>query len=150
MFWIALERILLTIWVGAIWTVGFFVVPTLFTVMENRHAAGDVAARLFSHLNIIGLIAGGILLIVWLFKTATPWQRNAGIWILVAMLAITLIMEFVVAPQLMQLRLVAGDELVSDTPLRQSFAKLHVTSSVLFSINGVLGLILVVRPVLRN
>lgn len=60
---LSLERILLTIWVGALWAIGFLVAPTLFAMLPDRVAAGTVAGRLFGYVDLIGLACGSILLL---------------------------------------------------------------------------------------
>ena len=40
------EKILLTIWVGAMWSVGYIVAPVLFQMLD-KPVAGNVAGQLF-------------------------------------------------------------------------------------------------------
>ncbi len=140
-----LERILITFWVGAIWVVGYVVAPTLFAMLE-RSVAGDVAGRLFSYVSMIGFICGGLLLcFALLLDRPLGWLRCWNIWILAAMLTITIFSEYVVSPQLAELRLAAGGELIPNTPLQRRFAKLHGVSGTLFVVNSLLALVLLVR-----
>ena len=39
----SLERILLTLWVGSLWVVGFVVAPVLFAELDDRALAGSTA-----------------------------------------------------------------------------------------------------------
>jgi MFS family permease len=141
-----LERILITFWVGAMWVVGYVVAPTLFAMLE-RSVAGDVAGRLFGYVSMIGFICGGLLLFLALFldRRRPGWLRSWNIWILAAMLSITIFNELLVSSQLAELRLAAGGEWVPDTPLQRRFAKLHGVASALFVVNSLLGLVLLVR-----
>ena len=57
------ERILLTVWVGGMWTVGYVVAPTLFAMLDDRSLAGSIAGRLFTVMSYVGLVSGGLLLL---------------------------------------------------------------------------------------
>ena len=62
-----LERILLTLWVGGLWVIGFVVAPTLFATLPETSMAGTVAGSLFTSISRIGLLCGSaLLLLVWL------------------------------------------------------------------------------------
>ena len=56
------ERLLLTVWIGGMWTVGYLVAPTLFAMLEDKALAGTIAGRLFSVMSYVGLCCGGLLL----------------------------------------------------------------------------------------
>ena len=58
---LASERILLTLWVGGMWTIGYLVAPVLFGTLNDRQLAGDLAGFLFKIIGIIGLVSGVIL-----------------------------------------------------------------------------------------
>lgn len=140
-----LERLLITFWVGAIWVVGYVVAPTLFAMLE-RSVAGDIAGRLFGYVSMIGFTCGGTLLLLVLSLDRRPgWLRCVNVWILAAMLTITLFSEYVVSPQLVESRIAAGGEWDANILLQRRFAILHGVSSTLFVVNSVLGLVLVVR-----
>jgi len=134
----ALERILLTLWVGGLWVSGFIVAPLLFALLEERALAGTLAGTLFSVMSYLGLCcASALLAIQWLRNQPhrfTGWRPVT----LAAMLLLVLTGEFVLAPMIAQLR-AAG--LTEST----RFGQLHGLASVLFVINCVLGMILVAR-----
>lgn len=134
----ALERILLTLWVGGLWVSGFIVAPLLFALLEERALAGTLAGTLFSVMSYLGLCcASALLAIHWLRNRPhrfTGWRPVT----LAAMLLLVLTGEFVLAPMIAQLR--AGGLTES-----ARFGQLHGLASVLFVINCVLGLILVAR-----
>jgi len=143
---LALERVLITLWVGSIWVVGYVVAPTLFSMPESRQLAGDIAGRLFGYVNQIGLVCGGILLVLMWFHLLSGWLRSWRLWVLVAMLGITAIGEYFILPKMTVLKLAAGGEFLPGSPLHQQFATLHGVSSALFVVNSVFGLLLVVWP----
>ncbi|MHB8562653.1 MAG: DUF4149 domain-containing protein, partial [Acidiferrobacteraceae bacterium] len=56
-----LERVVLTLWVGGMWSVGYLVAPVLFSMLDSKTVAGNIAGRLFSYLGMAGLVCGGFL-----------------------------------------------------------------------------------------
>jgi hypothetical protein len=132
----ALERTLLTFWVGGMWTAGFVVAPLLFAGLDDRALAGTLAGAVFGVMSTAGLACGaGLLVVDWLMRGQRrffAWQT----WVLVTMLVLTVLGKFVLAPWIAQLR-VAG--------LTESarFARAHGLASGVFVVNSLLGLVLV-------
>lgn len=133
----ALERILLTLWVGSLWVTGFMVAPVLFAVLEDRALAGTVAGELFSITAYIGLVTGGILLAL---NAANYRTLNWRGLLLAGMLLLSVIGQFVLTPMIAGLR----EQGLSGSP---RFGQLHGMASVLFIITSLCGLLLVAaRP----
>ena len=44
----SLFRVLLVLWAGSLWSVAFWVAPTLFFAQSDRHLAGMLAGRMFT------------------------------------------------------------------------------------------------------
>ena len=82
------ENILLTLWVGAIWAIGYIAAPTLFAMLDDRALAGVLAGRLFSIVSYLGLVCGGLLLIGQILHGTAGWRRNWRLWLIVAMLGL--------------------------------------------------------------
>ena len=138
------ERILLTIWVGGMWTVGYLVAPTLFTALDDRVLAGTIAGHLFSVMSYVGLASGGLLLLSLAMTSGKQLFQQWRGPVMVGMLAIICIGQFVLQPQMAALR----DAGLSGTNA-SAFARLHGTAQVLFLIASLGGLALVmfgVRP----
>jgi len=135
------ERILLTLWIGGMWTVGYIVAPTLFAMVADRDLAGNVAGQLFSIMSYIGLLAVGILLSGQFYRARAAWRQNWRFWVLLVMLLIIVIGEFYLQPLMAELKQ-AGLPEGSDTA--RQFGQLHGVASALFVINSLLGLGLVV------
>jgi len=134
------ERILLTLWVGGMWTVGYVVAPTLFGVLEDRQVAGFIAGHLFTTMSYIGLVCGGLLLSGSLYKVGLKHKTN---FILVLMLVLIAVGQFVLQPMMAELK---AQGLVEGSVAAANFGKLHGASSVLFMITSIAGLILVIKP----
>ena len=129
----ALERILLTLWVGSLWVVGFIVAPVLFTELNDRALAGSTAGTLFTVTSYIGLASGSVLL---LLNAVVRKRSNWRALVLLGMLSLIVIGQFVITPMVADLRLQG----LTDTP---RFGQLHGVASVLFLLTSVLGLVLV-------
>ena len=136
--WSGLERVLLALWVGALWTVGFVVAPVLFAELD-RHTAGTIAGVLFRYLNFAGLCIGAFLLLR--NRLAARSAFDAPGLLLVLMLVSILINEFGFAPEIAALR-EAGFTAGSEAATR--FGRLHAAASVLYLVNALFGLTLLV------
>ena len=129
----ALERILLTLWVGSLWVTGFVVAPLLFAELADRTLAGSTAGTLFTLTSYIGLVCGGVLL---LLNVALQKRMNWRALTITAMLLLIVIGQFVITPMVAELRLQGLTE-------SARFGQLHGVASVLFLLTSVLGLLLV-------
>jgi len=131
-----LERILLTLWVGGLWVVGFVVAPTLFAKLPDTATAGSVAGSLFTSMSRIGLCcAAGLLIVGWLQRTchARRWQ----LLVITIMVCLVVLGEYVLAPMIAELR--ATGQVASPR-----FGQMHGLASGVYLINCVLGLALLV------
>jgi hypothetical protein len=132
------ERILLTLWVGGLWSIGFIVAPALFANLDDRALAGTLAGTLFEIIAWIGLLCGALLLLG--NQLRYPARRiNWRMLVLLAMLSLVVIGQFVIAPLVADLR-VAGE---TDSSM---FARLHGLAAALYLLNCLLGLVLVIAP----
>ena len=131
------EKILLTIWVGGMWSIGYVVVPVLFKMLD-KSMAGNVAAQLFTIMSYIGILAATVLIINILANSGFN-SRHWQLWTIIFMLLIIIIGQFVIQPMMAELK-AAG---IQESNAAQ-FAKLHGTASVLFLINSLAGLVLVI------
>ena len=130
------ERVLLTFWVGSLWTIGYVVAPTLFQLLEDRALAGMIAGRLFTIESYIGLLCGGLLLLAAMVLAPAGKRLNARVSVLAAMLIVIVIGEFVLRPMMAELKSEGASQ-------SKDFFRLHGVSSVLYLINSLLGLLLV-------
>ena len=136
------------LWVGSFITIGFLVVPVLFSSLGDRQVAGVVAANLFKSTAYIGVFISMILMVManHLVRHGKSQYRLTR-WILLGMLACTVGAAFILIPWMNSLR---DQALYLGLSVREStnavlFNRLHGTSSVLFMTQAILGLILVWR-----
>ena len=131
------ERILLTLWVGGMWTVGYIVAPVLFKTLDDRILAGNLAGQMFTVMSYIGLFCATFLIISQLMQSFT--MNNWRLWTLVVMLAIVIIGQCFLQPMMAELK-AAGLE--GETV--KQFGRLHGVASILFLVNSIAGLTLVI------
>ena len=132
-YFLAIERILLTLWMGSLWAVGFLVAPALFALLDDRALAGTIAGNLFTKVGYIGLVCGsGLLLLQWLLKRAVGWR----LWALVSMLVLVAVIQFGLAPMLAELR-------AQGLSGSARFGQLHGLTGVLYLVTSMLGMALV-------
>ena len=136
--WLIGERVLLTLWVGSLWTIGYIVAPVLFKMLD-RVTAGNVAGQLFTIVSYIGLVTVIVLLLAAILRAGMRVLQQWRIRLLLLMLFIILVGQFGLQPMMVELK-AAG---LQGGQARQ-FATLHGVASVLYLINSLLGLALVV------
>ena len=129
-----LERILLTLWIGGLWVIGFVVAPTLFGKIPDTGIAGTVAGSLFTSISRIGLLCGsGLLILAWLQGACARRRREMAI--IVLMFVLILAGEYVLAPMIAELR--TAGQVGSER-----FGQLHGLATVVYGVNCLLGLVL--------
>ncbi len=144
-------QLALTLWVGALWVVGYLVAPTLFAMIDERSLAGNVAGRLFASVGWVGVSCAAYMLLFLAFRQGWAAFRGGVFWLVVLMLGLSLAMLFGIQPLMAQLKAEAWPREVMDSVLRDRFATWHGVSSVLYLVQSVLGLLLLAaaRRVLR-
>ena len=118
------ERLIQTPWVGAIWTTGYIVAPSLFEHLDSRATAGRVAGELFTVVTWLSMICGGLLLVA-MVRLAGGRQRRLRATLIVSVMSLLAIGEWLVRPMMEAARLPDG------TP-GEGFAALHGVSAVLY------------------
>jgi len=138
-----LHWLAVTVWVGALWTIGLLVVPTLFQFVPDQVLFGSLAGRLFTYTALLGIGCGAYLLLFRLVRFGSHALRHAFFWVALVMLVLTLVGQFGVQPILEGLRQQAFPRQVAETVLRARFATWHGVASVLYVVECALGIALV-------
>lgn len=146
----ALERMLGTAWVGAMWSIGYLAVPVLFSSLDNRMLAGSLAGQMFSIVSYLGLGCGLLLIALMRYRNPAQWLDMRA-YLILFMLLLVVVGEFILQPMMAELKrlgLIVGSEQA------HRFAVLHGIASVLYLVNSLAGLILVSgwskRPTIRG
>lgn len=144
------QRILLTLWVGALWAIGYIAVPVLFSVIFDRFVAGGIAGKMFTAVNYLGLVCGVLLLVSVIYQAGAEWRRHWQAWALVAMLVLIVAMEFVLQPLMQGLKMANPQGFTPGTPDAARFGMVHGISSLLYLSTSLMGLALVAFGLGRN
>ena len=134
------ERILLSLWVGALWSIGYLAVPTLFASLDDRMLAGMLAGKMFTGVSFIGLGCGSALLVSFWMQSVKPLKERR-LQLLIAMLLLVLLGEFFLQPQMAALK---AQGLVEGSGAAAHFGVLHGIASLLYLANSLIGLALLV------
>ncbi len=95
------------VWIAALWwgsltTLGFGVVPLLFSLLPSKSLAGSTAAGLFGVQAIVSVLLGAALLIASSLRHAATYRAGAQAargFVLAGML-LALLVEFAIAPRI--------------------------------------------------
>ncbi len=139
-----LYGISVTLWVGSLWAIGYLAAPTLFQVLPDRTLAGELAGRLFALVAWTGLGCAAYLLAFLIARRGWRAFASLPLWIVVAMLSMTLAGQFGIQPLLAQLKADALPREVMASVLRNRFATWHGIASALYLVQSLFGAALVV------
>lgn len=144
----ALYDILLTLWVGGLWAIGYLAVPILFAELSDRMLAGRLAGEMFRWIGGLGFVAGGYLVLFLFLRQRWAVLRSASFWLVFFMLAITAVQQLGIQPLMNALKAEAGPLPVMTSALRDRFALWHGVSSSLYLVLSLcgLGLLILKRP----
>lgn len=140
----AASVLLVTIWVGSIWSIGYLVAPTLFATLSDRVLAGTIAGSLFRVGALVSLLCGGALLGLFWFDRNHPSRRTL-LRLVAAMLICVLVVYVGLQPLMAALREAAGPGGVMDGPSRTQFGILHGVSSLIYLVQSGLAVVLVFK-----
>jgi hypothetical protein len=136
---------ILGLWLGAMAFFSFVVAPSAFAVLQQQQLAGALVSRTLGALEIIGIIAGAILIALLFFSRE---RDRAFLYELIALALMTvsmLVSHFVVSRRMHDLRMSLGEiaQLAANDPARVEFDRLHQYSVWLmgFDILGAIALI---------
>ena len=136
-----IQLIVLTLWVGGLWTVGYLVAPVLFHLLQNPQLAGQIAGELFTLMSWFGLASVLVLTVIYSFLDREKW-RFLVLFLMAALIATNLLY---LTPEIAGLRDMAGGAIEKGTEIHNRFAILHGIASGLYLLVSLLGLLLVIR-----
>ncbi len=140
-----LRLLLVTVWAGSLWTVGYLAAPTLFATLPDRVLAGTAAGSLFRVEAWLSIACG--LLLLCLYAVARELeQRRTLMRLTAAMLACTLLGYFGLQPFMAEIReAAAANGGVMDAAMRSRFGMLHGVASVIYLLQSLLAVALVLK-----
>ena len=136
---------ILGLWLGAMAFFSFVVAPSAFAVLQQQQLAGALVSRTLGALEIIGMIAGALLIAILFISRE---RDRAFLYELIALALMTvsmLVSHFAVSRRMHDLRMSLGEiaQLAANDPARVEFDRLHQYSVWLmgFDILGAIALI---------
>ena len=140
-----LRALLVTAWVGSLWTVGYLAAPTLFATLADRALAGTIAGSLFRVEAWVSVVCGLSLLLLLLADRGFA-KRSACIVLVVLMLVCLSVGYFGLQPLMAALKQTAmTNGGVMTEAARARFGMLHGVAGVIYLVESVLGLMLVLK-----
>lgn len=134
-----------TAWIGALWAVGYLAVPVLFYAQPDKQLAGMLAGQMFVKSGYLGLICSLYLLGYFLYQQGRSAWCTGVFRLVAAMLFISLIIQFGIAPAMNDLKAQALPLDITKSELYGKFKMLHGISSIAYLIESLLGLIFIVK-----
>lgn len=139
-----LTLLAVTLWVGALWSIGFIAVPALFAMIPDRMLAGEIAGRLFQFVGWVGFGAGAWIVLHALATLGSGALRNRIFGVVVLMLVAGAAVQFQVQPGMARMKAEVRPLDVMESPRAQDFQRAHRISTGLYVLQCVLGIVLVV------
>lgn len=141
-----LALIAITLWVGALWAIGYLAAPVLFSALADKSTAGMLAGKMFTIVAYIGMACGFYLLIHRLAGFGSGVLKQGVFWATLVMLLLAIAGHFGIQPILESLKNQALPKEVMESMFRDRFERWHGVSSIVYLIQSLLGLVLVLAP----
>jgi hypothetical protein len=143
--WFAkLALIIITMWVGALWTTGA-VAYVLFNTLPDSQLAGQLAGKFFSYVSYLGLFSAFYLLLQRLLTYGTSSLKQSYFWAVFVMLLLVLASHFGIQPILAQLKMDALPSDVMQSVFANRFRTWHGVASIGYLVECLLGIVVVLR-----
>lgn len=139
-----LSLIIITLWVGALWTTGISAY-VLFDSLQDKQMAGMLAGKLFNVVTYIGLGSAFYLLIQRLLQYGTAALKQAFFWAAFVMLLLVLAGHFGIQPILESLKSQALPADVMQSVFADRFRNWHGVASMAYLFECLLALVLVLK-----
>lgn len=137
--------LLVTLWAGSLWAIGYLAAPLLFATLPDRLLAGTIAGSLFRAGAWLSVACAILLLLLFRADTHLPSRRTCT-RIVLGMLLCVLIGYFALQPLMTEIRVVAAQTGgVMDETLRFRFGILHGAASLFYLVQSMLAALLVIK-----
>jgi hypothetical protein len=137
--------LIVTLWAGSLWTVGYLVAPILFATLSDRALAGTIAGSVFHVEAWLSVFCAAVLIVLWILAENNGGPvRKRFLWLVIGMLACTLVGYFGLHPFMAALRETASADGM-DAAASTRFGILHGISSVFYLIQSLLAVVLVMK-----
>ncbi len=140
----------ITAWVGGLWAIGYIAVSILFRAQPDKQLAGMLSGQMLMMMGYIGIVCGSYLLLYRLAKSGKAAVREWAFWLVAAMLAITLLLQFGIYPLMAEIKLQAHSPDVMQSALAPRFKMWHGISSILYLVESLLGAALIIKSLRKQ
>jgi len=140
----------ITAWVGGLWAIGYIAVSVLFRAQPDKQLAGMLSGQMLTVVSYIGIVCGAYLLLYLLAISGKTAVREWVFWLVTAMLAITLLLQFGIYPLMADIKLQAQSPDVMQSALASRFKMWHGISSVLYLLESLFGVPLIIKGASKN
>lgn len=140
-----LRLLIATLWAGSLWTIGYFVAPTLFATLSDRVLAGTIAGNLFRVEAWLSLACAIVLVVALLSSNIDHLGKSRLLRLIAAMAICTVIGYFALHPFMASLRAASGSAGVMASDAKLQFGLFHGASSLFYLIESLLGVALVLK-----
>jgi hypothetical protein len=134
------ERLLLTLWVGSLWAIGYLAVPMAFINLDNVPLAANYAGQLFYAVNVLGIGCSVVLIVSQLIQYQSKAMKSWRFFVLMLMLILSVVFITYLLPETNQIRQL---DWRTDQVLIDKFDWLHSLSENVYLILSLLGLALI-------
>ena len=134
------ERVLITLWVGGMWAIGYMAVPTLFYMLDDRQLAGMLAGQMFKTIYFVGFACALLLLVSLSYQQGVAALKQWRAWILAFTLILITVSLFVIQPTMQDLK---AQGLLEGSEQAKQFGKMHGIASAIYLLTSLCGLVLV-------
>lgn len=140
----------ITAWVGGLWAIGYIAVYILFRAQPDKQLAGMLSGQMLTVVSYIGVVCGAYLLLYRLSISGKAAVREWVFWLVAAMLAITLLLQFGIYPLMADIKLQAQSPDVMQSALASRFKMWHGISSALYLLESLFGVALIFKGASKN
>ena len=142
-----LRLLVVVLWAGSLWTVGYLVAPTLFATLSDRVLAGTIAGSVFRNQAWLSLACGVLVMVLTAYaKDLDVEQRRTVRLLTVLMLTCLLVGYFAVQPMMAEVRQASVGGVMTDAN-RDRFVMLHAVSAMLYLFQSGLAIALLIKNV---
>jgi hypothetical protein len=140
-----LALIIITLWVGSLWAIGYLAAPVLFSALGDKMLAGMLAGKMFAFVAWIGMAGGSYLLLHRIAMQGGVALKQGFFWAALVMLLLAVAQHFGIQPIMESLKEQALPKSVMESIFKDQFARWHGVSSIAYLMQSLLGLVLVLK-----
>ena len=139
-----LSNLLLVLWVGGIWAIGYLAVPVLFNSLTDRQLAGALAGSMFTLMSYIGIGCAVYFLGYKIYQSGWAASKQNTFKLAASMLLLVLIGLLGIQPVMVDMKAQVAPLDIMHSPLAAQFKAMHVMASIIYLIQSLLGIALLI------